>query len=213
MPSYSLVIFDCDGVLVDSERLSHLVLQEMIREYGKALTLQQTLDHFMGTSTEKTLSILASLIDRPVPPDFMELFRDREFHAFETSLTAVDGAPELVSRLRVEYCVASNGTKEKMRCSLGCTGLLARFNDRMFSADDVSRPKPAPDLFLHAAKSFGSPAKDCIVVEDSPTGVLAAKSAGMAVIGYAAMGQRQKLLAAGADAVYESMGEISSLLV
>ena len=147
----SLVLFDCDGVLVDSERLTHCVLREMIAEFGVDLTLEQTLDHFMGTSTEKELEVLASLIGHAVPADFGDRFNARSFEAFTSSLEPVPGVPQLLASLQLPCCVASNGLRKKMRFTLGHTGLLPFFEGRLFSAQDVKTPKPAPDLFLHAA--------------------------------------------------------------
>lgn len=193
----SPLIFDCDGVLVDSESLSHTVLREMIGEYGVSLTLEETFEHFMGTSTAKCLDVLASIIGRPAPANFLAVFRDRSFHAFHRSLTAVAGIAELIPALRVPFCVASNGPLEKMRFTLGHTGLLPHFEGRLFSAQQVPLPKPAPDLFLHAAATLGTPASACLVVEDSPTGVAAARAAGMQVLGFAAVGQDEKLPAPG----------------
>ena len=208
----ALVLFDCDGVLVDSERLSHSVLREMLAEYGVNLTLEQTLNHFMGTSTERGLEILTSLIGQPAPPDFDDRFNERCFATFTRSLAPVPGVPQLLESLEVPYCVASNGPRKKMRFTLGHTGLLPFFEDRMFSAQDVKSPKPAPDLFLHAAASLGVSTADCVVVEDSVYGVLAARSAGMRVLGFAAMGQGEKLSQAGAHRVFESMAILPSLL-
>lgn len=208
----SLVIFDCDGVLVDSERLSHSVLKQMLAEFGTELTLQETLDHFMGTSTEKCLAVLEALIKQRPPPDFLATFRDRTYHEFRASLSPVLGADEVVAALKIPFCVASNGPREKMRFTLGHTGLLQYFEGRLFSAEDVARPKPAPDLFLHAAREMETDPANCIVVEDSPTGVAAAKSAGMRVFGYAAMGQKSKLRDAGADLVFHNMAELPRLM-
>lgn len=208
----SLIIFDCDGVLVDSERLSHLVLREMIAEYGTELTLEATLALFMGTSTERCVEVLGSLIGHPAPDDFLEVFRQRTFAAFSTALTAVAGVPEVIAGLQVPCCVASNGPHEKMRFTLKHTGLLPHFEGRMFSAQDVARPKPAPDLFLHAASTLGFGARACLVVEDSPTGVTAARAAGMQVLGFAAMGQAERLRDAGADTVFEHMDQLPALL-
>jgi len=212
MPAPALVIFDCDGVLVDSERLSHLVLQEMIAEYGVELTLEETLERFVGTSMQKCLALLEDVIGRAAPADFLEHFRRRSFEAFTKSLAPVPGAREVLDALPHRYCVASNGPREKMRHTLGITGLLPLVEGRMFSAQDVQRPKPAPDLFLHAAASLEAKAEHCLVVEDSPTGVTAARAAGMAVYGFAAMGQADKLRAAGADLVFDRLAELPGLL-
>ena len=208
----STVIFDCDGVLVDSERLCHTVLQAMLAENGRELSLQETLDHFMGTSTERFLSVLASLTGRPAPPTFLSAFRDRTFEAFKASLEPVPGVKKVLQSLELPYCVASNGPREKMRFTLGHTGLLGHFHDRLFSAEDVALPKPAPDLFLHAAAAMKANPPSCVVVEDSPTGVQAAKAAGMQVLGYAVMGQQAKLLAAGVDQVFHDMAQLPHIL-
>ena len=208
----SLVLFDCDGVLVDSERLSHSVLREMIADYGVCLTLEQTLDYFMGTSTEKGLEMLASLIGRPAPADFDDKFNARSFEAFTRSLAPVPGVPQLLASLQLPYCVASNGSRKKMHFTLGLTGLLPFFKGRLFSAQDVKTAKPAPDLFLYAAASLCVSAADCLVVEDSVSGVMAARSAGMRVFGFAAMGQGEKLRQAGAHLVFGEMADLPSLL-
>jgi len=206
------IIFDCDGVLVDSEIISHTVLKQMLAEQGRDLSLQETFDHFMGTSTEKCQSIFSELTGRPPPPDFTMAFRDRTFDAFRTSLEPVPGITELLSSLKCPFCVASNGPRVKMRFTLGHTGLLRYFDGRLFSAEDVARPKPAPDLFLHAANEMNAEPRNCVVVEDSPTGVVAAKAAGMFVLGYAAMGQESKLRAAGADQLLWNMSALHQAL-
>jgi HAD superfamily hydrolase (TIGR01509 family) len=206
------IIFDCDGVLVDSERLSHTVLKEMLAEQGRDLSLQDTFDYFMGTSTEKCRAIFSELTGRPAPLDFTSIFRDRTFDAFRASLAPVPGITELLHHLTHPFCVASNGPREKMRFTLGHTGLLPHFEGRLFSADDVAHPKPAPDLFLHAANAMNTEPKACVVVEDSPTGVTAAKAAGMFVLGYAAMGQELKLSAAGADRLLRHMSDFHRVL-
>lgn len=212
MAAPSLIIFDCDGVLVDSERLSHLVLRDMVAEQGVELTLEEAFERFMGSSDEKCLEVLGVVLGRPAPADFMDRFRDRAFEAFGQSLTAVDGVPELVATLNMPCCVASNGLREKMRFTLGHTGLLRHFEGRMFSAQDVRHPKPAPDLFLHAAATLGARPADCLVIEDSATGVRAARAAGMRVFGYAAMGQAEKLRNAGAHDTLARMSELPALL-
>jgi HAD superfamily hydrolase (TIGR01509 family) len=211
-PVAELVIFDCDGVLVDSERLSHAVLRAMLAEFGVDLTLEQTLDHFMGSSTERSLELLASLIGRPAPQDFDERFSARCFSAFAASLLPVSGVAQMLAGLTLPYCVASNGPHAKMRFTLGHTGLLSRFGGRVFSAEDVANPKPSPDLFLHAAASLGVPAAACVVVEDSAAGITAARLAGMRALGYAAMGQGEKLRQAGAHHVFGDMAALPSLL-
>ncbi len=208
-----LVIFDCDGILVDSERLSHIVLQQMLAELGVELSLTATLDYFMGTSTQKCLHVLEELLGRAAPANFLKTFDTRTFEAFRTGLLPVNGIHDVITSLPSPYCVASNGSKEKVRFTLKHTGLLPHFEGRLFSAEDVENPKPAPDLFLHAARSMSIPADGCVVVEDSPTGVAAARAAGMKVFGYAAMTPSARLQEAGADVIFHSMTELPSLLL
>lgn len=212
MNRFELVIFDCDGVLVDSEILCHQVLMQMIAEHGVVLTLEEALGHFMGTSNESCLAAVSAVVGRPMPEDFMAQFAERTIAAFGESLMPVPGIEGVLQSLSWPFCVASNGPREKMGFTLGHTGLLPHFEGRIFSAQDVERPKPAPDLFLHAARSCGVDAAKCVVIEDSPTGVKAARAAGMTVVGYAAMGHAEKLLAAGAHAVFSAMANLPELL-
>jgi HAD superfamily hydrolase (TIGR01509 family) len=216
MPAHqSLIIFDCDGVLVDSEHLSHEVLREMLAEHGVQLTLQEAFDRFMGNSTQGCMDAVQALVGPSTPLDFLDRFRDRSFEAFGRALQPVPGILPVITQLRTlqwPYCVASNGPHHKMQFTLGHTGLLPYFESCLFSAHDVQRPKPAPDLFLHAASSMGALPAHCTVVEDSATGVAAAKAAGMHVVGYAVMGQEEKLKAAGANTVFHSMADLLHLL-
>jgi HAD superfamily hydrolase (TIGR01509 family) len=208
----SLLIFDCDGVLVDSERLSHAVLQQMLSELGVELSHEDTVLRFIGTSLPVCLARVGELLGAPPPADFRERFARRTRAAFEAGLTVVPGVVELLSALSTPYCVASNGNRAKVDFTLGHTGLLPRFDGRIFTADDVANPKPAPDLFLHAARMLGADAAHTVVIEDTPTGIAAAKAAGMRAIGFAAMTPGARLAAAGADAIARTMGELRALL-
>ncbi len=210
--SSSLLIFDCDGVLVDSEPISHDVLRVLLAEHGVHLTMEQMYARFMGLTMERVLQIVAELLRAPVPEGFLAEHRVRTFRAFCTELSPVAGVPELLDSLPIRYCVASNGAHEKMQRTLGATGLLARFAGRIFSADDVQRAKPAPDLFLLAARSLAVRPEDCVVVDDSPLGMLAARAAGMRALGFAAMMPAARLREAGAHAVFHSMDELPLLL-
>lgn len=206
-----LIIFDCDGVLVDSERISHEVMIAMLAERGVAMSFDDAVARFMGTSMPHALAVVEQLTGE-APASFLPAFRERTFAAFAAELQPVPGVPELLDALTTPCCVASNGPREKMALTLRRTGLLARFEGRLFSADDVARPKPAPDLFLHAAARLGARVPGCVVVEDSPTGVTAARAAGMRVFGYAAMTPAHRLRDAGAHAVFERMAELPAML-
>lgn len=211
-PVSGLVIFDCDGVLVDSERLSHTVMREMLAERGVGLSFDETVDRFIGTSLAVCLARVGELLGGAPPADFRAEFAQRTQAAFAAGLSTVPGVERVLDALAMPYCVASNGNRAKVDFTLGHTGLLPRFAGRIFTADDVQHPKPAPDLFLFAARSMGTEPARTTVVEDTPTGIAAARAAGMRAIGYAAMTPAARLVAAGADAVVATMAEVSVLL-
>jgi HAD superfamily hydrolase (TIGR01509 family) len=207
-----LVIFDCDGVLVDSERLSNAIMRDMVEELGYRASFEDIHQQFVGLAMPACIARIEALTGASAPSDFSERFWARMFAAFETQLTAVPGIEAVLDSLTVPYCVASNGRRVKIEFTLGHTGLLSRFAGRIFSVEDVRHPKPAPDLFLHAARTLGADASRTTVVEDTPTGVNAARAAGMRVIGYAAMTPAQRLVQAGADAIAGTMDEVRQLL-
>ncbi len=207
-----LVIFDCDGVLVDSERLSHVVLQQMLAEQGVAISFDEAVQRFIGTSLPTCLAWVAELLRRPLPADFQAQLARRTRDAFAAGLTTVPGVEAVLDALTVPCGVASNGNRAKVDFTLGHTGLRRRFEGRIFTADDVPHPKPAPDLFLHVARTLGATPTRTTVVEDTPTGITAARAAGMQVIGYAAMTPASRLQDAGADAIALTMPEVLALL-
>jgi HAD superfamily hydrolase (TIGR01509 family) len=184
MTGVDLVIFDCDGVLVDSERLAVRVESRLITELGWPLTEQDVLERFVGRSDAHMLSEIEAALGRAVP-EWTDLYQERLFAAFHAELTPVDGVADAIDALAMATCVASSGTHEKMALTLGLTGLHDRFADRIFSTTEVTNGKPAPDLFLHAADQMGVEPKRCVVVEDSRSGVDAARAAGMRSLGYA----------------------------
>lgn len=180
----------------------------MLGERGVYLEMSQMYARFMGATMDQVLQIAAQILQTPLSTDFLLEHRERTFRAFEAGLTPVPGLPELLDALPMPYCVASNGPHAKMRCTLGVTGLMARFSGRIFSADDVRHAKPAPDLFLLAARSLSVAPEDCVVIDDSPVGIQAARAAGMRALGFAALMPAERLLAAGAHAIVHSMAEV-----
>lgn len=180
-----LVIFDCDGVLVDSERLSIEVDRRVLADLGWPLSKDEILHRFVGRSSAHFRAEVEAHLGRPLADDWETPYQPWYVDAFARELTAVPGVSTALDEIEIATCVASSGTHAKIRRTLGLTGLLPRFEGRIFSADDVLHGKPAPDLFLHAADRLGvSPAR-CTVVEDSRFGVQAARAAGMRVLGYA----------------------------
>jgi HAD superfamily hydrolase (TIGR01509 family) len=186
-----LVIFDCDGVLVDSEPLSNAVMAEHITRLGWPMDGEESTRRFKGKSMSQVHAALEDALGRALDRGWLEDFRADQAERFRTELKAVPGVRELIDRVHVAglaSCVASQGRHEKMAVSLDATGLLDIFRDRIFSAVDVPRPKPHPGLFLHAAKKMGVAPDRCVVIEDSETGVSAALAAGMRVIAFDASG-------------------------
>lgn len=212
MSDYKLVIFDCDGVLVDSERITNQVFVEMLDELGLPLTLDDMFEQFVGHSMSQCLDKISDLLGRRPPDDFLPTYRARTMAALESTLVAVPGVEDALDRIALPRCVASSGDHDKMRFTLGITGLWPRFEGKIFSVTEVRNPKPAPDVFLYAARRCGVAPGDCVVVEDTPTGVAAAVAAGMAVLGYSALTPAHRLLAAGADHVFDRMSELPGLL-
>lgn len=206
-----LVIFDCDGVLVDSEPTANRIMSEMLTEAGLPMGYEETVRTFMGRSMAACLEIAAGRLGRPLPESFADEYHRRIRTAFERELRPVAGVGEALDEIHLPICVASSGDHAKIRTTLGLTGLLPRFEGRIFSATDVPRPKPHPDLFLHAAATLGFAPDACIVVEDTVLGVQAGTAAGMRVLGYAGVSDPAQLAAAGAQ-VFRHMRELPALV-
>ncbi|HEY2584945.1 MAG TPA: HAD-IA family hydrolase [Tepidisphaeraceae bacterium] len=209
---FALVIFDCDGVLVDSEVLGNRILVEMVAELGLALDLEEAVALFRGCKMAECVREIERRMRRPVPGNFVNDLRTRTADAFRLGLQPVHGVETLIDALRVPICVASSGPSEKIRLSLQVTGLLPRFDGRIFSAYDVGVWKPDPGLFLHAARVMGVAPRKCAVVEDSVLGVRAGVAAGMAVFGFAADGRDSNALCNAGAVVFQSMQQLTDLL-
>ncbi|MFE0644406.1 HAD family hydrolase [Streptomyces sp. NPDC058877] len=207
-----LVIFDCDGVLVDSERIYCRVDREVFASLGADFTEAEMVDHFVGSSQEVLTAIVEGRRGRPLAADWQAPFHQRYEDALDAELTAVEGVTDVLDALAVPYCLASNGSHPTIRKNLRRTGLLDRFEGRMFSARDVARSKPAPDLFLHAAATMGVAPERCAVVEDSPYGVRAARAAGMRAFGYCGGLTPADRLTGPHTVVFDDMRALPSLL-
>jgi HAD superfamily hydrolase (TIGR01509 family) len=208
----ALVIFDCDGVIVDSEPLANAVLHARLVALGLGLTLEESAVRFTGRTMADCVTLIEAELGERVPEDFVASVRRETKAAFDDGLAPVHGIAEVLATLATPFCLASSGSHEKIRHSLRLTGTDRYFDKtRIFSAQDVAVGKPAPDLFLHAAASVGAPPARCVVVEDSVPGVLAGVAAGMRVFGYAARTPSRQLEAAGAT-VFCSMDRLPTLL-
>lgn len=207
---YKCILFDCDGVLVDSEAITNTVLVEMAAEVGLLLDKTFTEKAFLGKSLNYIFQYFESQIKHPLPENFEQDFRARTFERFKTDIKPIAGIHDLLNKIEVPYCVASSGPLSKIELNLKITGLFEKFKGRMFSCYDIGKWKPDPAIFLHAAQQMGFSPAECVVVEDSVSGVQAAKGGGFKVYGFA-KGNAIELSNAGAI-TFTSMEELYGLL-
>lgn len=184
MAKYKCVIFDCDGVLVDSEPIGNQVLVDMANELGANIDLDYAYKHFKGEKMQSCVDKISVLIKQPISEDFTTKYRQKSFKAFKKHIKPVEGVTELIQSLKIPYCVASSGPENKIRLNLELTELLPYFENNIFSCYAIKKWKPSPEVFIWAAETLGFKPKDCVVIEDSLTGVRAAKNGGFDVIGY-----------------------------
>jgi len=207
-----LVIFDCDGVLIDSERLAVKVDVRVLGELGWPLTEPEVIERFMGRSDRETQTVIEAHLGRKLPIRWEEHIKPLYEEAFTAELTPVAGVLEALDRITLPSCVASSATHAHLRYTLELTGLYDRFEGRIFSADDVARGKPAPDLFLYAARRMAVAPAACVVVEDSRPGVEAARAAGMHVLAFAGGLMPVQLLEGPDTTVFDDMRKLPRLL-
>lgn len=212
-----LVIFDCDGVLVDSETIACPVNAALFTELGLPTTADEVMERYLGRSVAFMLADMEARHDRKLPDGFSALMHERIASAFDQELQAIEGVAAAIGRITCAKCVASSGTPQRIERSLRTTGLLDLLRPYLFSATQVKHGKPAPDLFLFAADQMGVPPSDCVVIEDSLAGVEAGRAAGMRVIGFTggghcAAGHADALRTAGAEKVISRMAELSAAL-
>jgi HAD superfamily hydrolase (TIGR01509 family) len=206
-----LVIFDLDGVLVDSEPVVNRLFVELVGRDGIALDVDATLARFSGAALASRVEQIIADHGWEPPPEFLESFLRRLTTEIDGQLKPVAGVEAVLAGLRIPWCVASNGTRDEVEQRLRAAGLSPRFSPRVFSAVECPRPKPHPDVFLHAASAMGFPAASCSVVEDSLPGVQAAVAAGMRVFAYAGLRRADELARLGAR-VFTDMAELPLLL-
>ncbi|MFD9486309.1 HAD family hydrolase [Streptomyces sp. NPDC059991] len=207
-----LVIFDCDGVLVDSERIAVRVQVALGAELGWPLTEDEVIDRFIGRSNASIGEQIAARLGDEAAVIWWERFEQLHREAVDAGLLPVDGLPEALDAITLPTCVASSGSHDKMRHTLGHTGLYEHFEGRIHSATEVARGKPAPDLFLYAARQMGVDPAACVVVEDSRPGVEAARAAGMRAFGYAGGLTPAERLEGPDTVVFHDMRKLPSLL-
>ena len=218
MRDFDLLLFDCDGVLVDSERMSARCVAESLQDAGYGIDEASVLDRFMGLTHRSMCEIIERETGCPLPAGFVDDLRGRLQTVADGNLRPIRGVAEAIGRLPLPCCVASSSHPDRVRRYLEITGLADRFGRHVFSAAMVERGKPAPDLFLFAAEKMGARPNRCLVVEDSKAGVQAGKAAGMTVFGFTGGSHVTSavhgpaLAALGADLVFDSMADLPDLL-
>ena len=210
-----LVIFDCDGVLVDTEPVSNRVMAEMIREAGVAMSVEEVTEAFAGMRLDDIALGVEERLGKSLPEGWVIAFEERRANEFRKGVEAIPGVADaltVIDAAGIQTCVASQASLQKMKLTLGLSGLIEHFKESsLFSSRMVERGKPYPDLFLLAARSMGFQPARCVVVEDGALGVCAGRRAGMNVLGYAADGKGERLARKGAT-TFESMARLPALL-
>lgn len=212
-----LVIFDCDGVLVDSEVISCQAHADVLSLCGYPITADEVFDRFLGRSSKQATLEVEVELGRSLPDDFNAKLQDRLFRAFEQDLQSIEGIADALDSIDIPVCVASSGSHQRMRVSLGATRLYERLAPHIFSASQVENGKPAPDLFLFAAAQMKARPSACVVVEDSPAGIRGAAAAGMIVLGFhggshCRPDHAASLRDAGATLVFDDMRQLPIIL-
>ncbi|AOY98407.1 HAD family hydrolase [Cupriavidus sp. USMAHM13] len=217
---FDCVIFDCDGVLVDSEPIVNRVLNQMLNELGIGISLEESTRMFLGRAVREELDTIARLRGAPLPDNWLSTWLARRNAVLEAEVEAIEHVRDAVAAIAatgMPVCVASGADRVKVKLQLGRTGLLELFQqdarEHVFSATEVKRSKPAPDVYLLAAETMGVVPARCAVVEDSPAGATAGVAAGMTVFGYAARNDAVQLRDAGASAIFADMRELPALVL
>jgi len=210
--NFDLIIFDCDGVLVDSERVANEVFAKILeQECGLLFSQQEMFDNFVGHSKAQCLQIVEQMTGSPPSPVLADRYQQDINRALQDTVQAVNGIESVLQTIGIPYCVASSGSHEKMAGTLGKTGLAKYFDGNIYSTSEVEFGKPHPDIYLHAARSSGVDDPGCcLVIEDSPIGVKGAIVAGMTVFGYAELMPAEKLQAQGAHRTFARMEDLFS---
>lgn len=184
MGKYKCVIFDCDGVLVDSEPIGNQILVDMANDLGANINLSFAMKHFKGSHFKECVKIIQDLVNQPIPETFEAEYRQRSLEEFEKHLKPIEGVTQVIKQLQLPFCVASSGMESKMRFNLNLVGLLPYFENKLFSCYTIQKFKPEPDVFLWAARTMGFHPDECIVIEDSLLGVQGALNGGFDVFGF-----------------------------
>jgi HAD superfamily hydrolase (TIGR01509 family) len=211
MTNIKCILFDCDGVLVDSEAIGNQILLNMAAKYGLKISLNEAYKKFNGRSLKDCFIQIEQLINQPLPENFEIAYRKKSFEAFATQIKPVKGVLKFLNSLTIPYCVASSGPVEKIQLTLKTAGLIDKFENKIFSSYQINSWKPDPGIFLHTAQEMGFSVNECIVIEDSIAGIIAAKRGGFKVFGIANETNSKELENEGAIIFY-TFEELATLL-
>ena len=211
MKQYKCIIFDCDGVLVDSEPVSIQVLVDIANEYGANIDLAYGMKHFKGSFFDACKRMISELVQKELPDSLESEYRERSFEAFKKDMKPVEGVKNVLENINRPFCVASSGPEDKIELNLGLTGLLPFFENKIFSCYKIQKWKPDPAVFLWAAETMGFKPEECVVIEDSISGVRAAKAGGFDVFGYVAHDYNNQLKDE-ATKTFDSMDKLLSMI-
>tara|TARA_R110002050_G_scaffold65841_11_gene142314 strand:- start:16746 stop:17390 length:645 start_codon:yes stop_codon:yes gene_type:complete len=211
MKDYKCVIFDCDGVLVDSELLGNQVFVDMANEHGAGIDISYAMRHFKGGFLNDSIKQLETILQKELPSGFENEYRQRSYEVFSTHLKPVEGVEQVLNKLTVPFCVASSGPQEKIKRNLATAGLSSYFKNNIFSCYDIGKWKPDPAIYLHASKTMGYDPNECLVIEDSFKGAKAATSGGFDVYGYTLLNEDPDFENE-VTKTFEEMTELISLL-
>ncbi len=206
------ILFDCDGVLVDSIPITNQAILDLLEPLGFAAEFEKVIDRYRGTPLKSTFSDIEKMMGRPLPDDFLQQYRDLIYLRLKTDIQPIPGIRPLLEKLDKPFCVASGGPVEKIRITLGTTQLLPFFEGRIFSSYVVKKWKPDPGLFLHAAEQMGFQPEDCLVVEDSLDGVQAAMSGGFKVVGFVPDQNEERMKGTKAK-IIQSINELHEIIL
>jgi len=209
--SYKAIIFDCDGVIVDTETISNDIFTSMLRQQGLTIDEKTLLEQFTGFTNEVTLKNAEKLLGKPLPDNFDTDYRKQFHDRIDKHLDTIEGVRELLEKIPCPIAMATNARRKEMNFKLNKIKLVEAFSTR-FCVEDVANGKPAPDLYLKAAKALKIDPKDCLVIEDSVAGITAGCAAGMTVLAYSGAISKEMQAAAGATACFDTMQELEVLL-
>lgn len=211
MPKYKCIIFDCDGVLVDSEPIGNQVLVDMANSLGAQIDLDYAMKHFKGSFFADCEQKISKLINSPIPTTFESDYRKKSFEAFRLGIKPIEGVKNVLDNLTIPYCVASSGPENKICLNLELTGLMPYFDNKIFSCFSIQKWKPDPGVFLWAAETMGFKPEECLVIEDSLSGVNAAKNGGFDVFGFSAHDYNNELESV-APKTFNDMSELLNMI-